>query len=89
MEVEFSLEFRKKYHKANVRIRYEVDDCLQIFRNNPKDPQLDSHTLRGKYTGYRSIDITNDYRALHQEKLEGKDLVAFFTTLGTHKELYK
>lgn len=38
--------------------------------------------------GFRSIDITGDYRALYQEKLEGDELVAVFTTIGTHKDLY-
>lgn len=38
----------------------------------------------GKYLGFRSIDITYDYRALFREF----DNSVHFTYLGTHKELY-
>jgi hypothetical protein len=36
----------------------------------------------------RSIDITNDYRAIYEEVREGDNTIAYFFLLGTHKELY-
>jgi len=41
------------------------------------------------WKGYRSIDITGNWRAIYAEKVEGKDIVAYFVALGTHRELYK
>lgn len=88
MEVEFSPEFRRKYRKADVRIRRKVDDCLRIFGNNPNDLKLHNHELKREWKGFRSIDITSDYRAIFEYKKVGKETFAFFVEIGTHKELY-
>lgn len=89
MELEFSPEFRKKYRNVDVRIRHRVDDYLRIFRNNPKDLELDNHALKRGWKGYCSIDINADYRAIYKETKIGDDFVAYFVALGTHKELYQ
>ncbi len=88
MEIEFSAGFRKQYHKTDVRIRHKIDNCLRIFKSNPNDLQLNNHELRKEWIGYRSIDITSDYRALYIEKSTEEDTVAYFTIIGTHDELY-
>jgi mRNA-degrading endonuclease YafQ of YafQ-DinJ toxin-antitoxin module len=56
---------------------------------NPLDPSLNNHALREPYEGFRSIDITNDYWAVYEEVPSGKETVAYFSLLGTHKELYE
>lgn len=66
MEVEFSSEFRKKYRKSDVKIKHRVNDCLRIFKNNPTDPELNNHALKREWTGFRSIDITSDWRAIFE-----------------------
>lgn len=88
MEIEFSLEFRKKYRTSDVRIRNKVDNCLKIFRNNPTDPELNNHELKREWAGFRSIDITADWRAIFEYKQVGNEIVAYFVALGTHKKLY-
>lgn len=60
-----------------------------MFAKNPLDPELHNHELHSPYKGLRSIDITNDYRAIYQEKTIGKETIAYFSLLGTHKKLYK
>jgi addiction module RelE/StbE family toxin len=40
--------------------------------------------LTGKYAGFRSIDVTEDWRALYREEKER----IMFADLGTHEELY-
>ncbi len=90
MKVKFSQEFYRIYKKKiDVRIRKSVNEQLEIFRENPFYDVLDNHELQDKWVGYRSIDITNDYRAVYEEIMEREDIVAYFVTLGTHKELYK
>lgn len=88
MKIEFSPEFRKKYRTADVRIRHRVDDCLRVFKNNPTDLELDNHELKREWEGFRSIAITSDWRAIFQYKQAGEETVAYFVTLGTHKNLY-
>ena len=88
MEIEFSPIFRKQYLKVNVRIRNKTNDCLRVFKNNPNDLQLNNHALKREWEGYRSIDITNNYRAIYEKKKVGEITIAYFVAPGTHKQLY-
>lgn len=88
MEIRFDPEFYKYYHKVNVRIKHQTKDKLRIFEKNPYDSELNNHPLRREWRGYRSIEITNNYRAIYKEKVVGDQIIAFFVALGTHKELY-
>lgn len=88
MIVRYAPEFLKELKKLDVRIRKSVKERVLIFQDNPNDSQLHNHKLRDPYKGLRSIDITNDYRALYSEKEEGEEIVAYFETIGTHDELY-
>jgi addiction module RelE/StbE family toxin len=81
--------FIKIYKKADVRIRKSVDEKLRVFTQNPFELGLDNHPLQREWEGYRSIDITNDYRAIYKEVKEGEERNAYFVALGTHKELYE
>ena len=89
MKVKFTKDFLLQYKKTNVRIRNRTDERLRIFKRNPNDPQLKNHKLKREWIGHRSISITSDWRALYVEKREGEDIIAYFVTFGTHRELYK
>ena len=80
--------FIKQYKTVDVRIRKQVDQKLQIFSKNPHDLGLRNHALHEEWEGYRSIDITGDYRAIYKEVHEGGEINAYFVALGTHDELY-
>jgi addiction module RelE/StbE family toxin len=83
-----SREFIRDYKQANVRIRKFVDEALRRFAKNPTEWGLNNHLLVEEWSGYRSIDVTADYRAIYKEVREGKELTAYFIALGTHDELY-
>ena len=91
MKIKFSKEFLKQYKKADIRIRQRVDEKLLIFEKNPMDISLKNHPLHGIYLGDRSIDITSDWRAIYKElpEVEKTESIAYFTTLGTHNQLYR
>lgn len=90
MRVRTSTEFIKQYKKAGKKIRDKVDKIIILFSKNPKDASLRNHSLKGKYEGYRSIDITGDWRAIYKEvKQDNTQPFAYFTYLGTHSQLYK
>ncbi len=90
MKIVYDPIFLKKLKKINIRIRKSFKERLIIFSKNPNYPQLDNHSLREKYSGYRSIDITADYRAIYKEIREQDDEpVAYFVFLGTHQKLYR
>ncbi len=88
MNVKLDPDFLKKLKKLDVRIRKSFKKRITIFAKNPKHPQLNNHILRQPYEGLRSIDITNDYRAVYEEIQEADEKIAYFVLFGTHEELY-
>lgn len=87
VKVEFSKKFVKSLKKAPPKIQVAFRNRLEIFISDKFNPILNNHSLLGKYTGYRSINITGDWRAIFKEYGDGK--VAYFVILDTHSNLYK
>lgn len=88
MIIQYGPAVRDTLKKVDVRIRKSFKERIHLFEKNQLDPQLNNHQLREPYKGLRSIDITNDYRAIFEEIHEGEDTVMYFSILGTHNELY-
>lgn len=86
MLIETTKAFDKQYVKLNEKVKIAFKARAEIFKNNPFDSRLRNHALKGKYLGYRSIDVTGDVRALYT--IQG-DLVIIFGFIGSHSELYK
>lgn len=89
MNVKLDPDFFRKLKKLDVRIRRSFKEKMAIFTKNPHDQSLNNHKLREPYKGLRSIDITNDYRAVYEEVTKDDEEIAYFSILGTHDELYK
>lgn len=85
MNVNFHKRFIKSYAKLSVKLRRAVDEKLEIFEKNPFFRELNNHALTGRYQGYRSVDITGDYRAIYQPVSKNEVL---FVKVGTHSKLY-
>ena len=90
MRIQSSGKFDKSYRKADDTIKVAVEGRLRLFVQDPFYPQLNNHSLKGKYRNYRSINITGDWRALYTEQVseDGKKII-IFELLGTHSMLYK
>jgi len=86
MKIIFHRDFKKEYKKLGKNIRVHFQEQLVIFENNPFDPQLNNHPLKGKQNGLRSINITGDLRAVYEMV---DDDFAHFIALGSHSNLYK
>jgi addiction module RelE/StbE family toxin len=85
MTFETTKSFDKQYLKLNDKVKTAFRNRATIFVNNPFDARLRNHALKGKYLGYRSIDITGDVRALYKLK---NNKVTIFGFIGTHSQLY-
>lgn len=85
MKVIFHKKFEKQYRKLNESQKTKFKKRIAIFLNDPFDPILNNHSLRGKYKGYRSISITGNLRAIYKAT---KQDVAIFITINTHSKLY-
>lgn len=86
MQISFSRTFVKQYNKAPKKIRSVFEKRLKLFFKNPHHPLLNNHKLTGQLKGYRSINITGDWRALYSQP---QAQLAIFEILGTHSQLYK
>ena len=80
----YSKNFIKQSKKLRPSTRAKLLIRIKLFANNPLDPELRDHALKGKYKIYRSIDVTGDYRALYL--LRGDEVI--FDIVGTHAQLY-
>lgn len=85
MKIQFHKNFIKQYKKRR-SIKRQIDERIVLFRIDPFDPILNNHGLTGKYEGYRSINITGDFRAIF-ELID--DDTARFIDMDTHGNLYK
>lgn len=89
MNVKYSRHFQKQYKKAPGKIRKAVKVRIKLFLRNPIDSILNNHSLVGNLKGYKSINITGDWRAVYLVRTdENGNQVAYFEALGTHSQLY-
>lgn len=88
MIVKYSPRFLALLKKADVIIRKSLKEKIVMFIQNPNGLELNNHALRDEYLGYRSIDVTANWRAIFEEIQEGEDTATYFIGLGTHEELY-
>ena len=89
MIIRYDPDFIKKLKKENVKVKKNFKEATLIFSKDPYDPKLDNHPLKRDWSGYRSIDVTADYRAIYKEIEEKEETIAYFVAIGTHKKLYK
>jgi YafQ family addiction module toxin component len=84
-QIEFTKSFAKQFKKLRTNQQERFYERLELFKKNPQDRVLRDHALKGKYKGYRSIDIDGDMRALYYVK---GDVVVVFAIIGSHSQLY-
>jgi addiction module RelE/StbE family toxin len=82
--IEFSPVFNKLLSGVPAEIKFAFREAYNLFRENPTHPALRNHFLSGKFAGFRSIDVTGDWRAVYRES---EDRIKF-VVIGTHEKLY-
>ncbi len=88
MKIVFKKSFDKSKSKLDLFVRRKLTERLLIFESNPFHELLLNHALRGEYEGYRSINITGDYRAIFAELSLWHYEFVEFVEIGTHSQLY-
>lgn len=82
------INFHKDFIKDSGRLIASQQDKLvqrlKLFEQDEFDPILNNHSLRGKYLGCRSINVTGDIRAIFRKK--GDEVI--FVAIGSHSKLY-
>jgi len=85
MRLQYHSKFQKQLHKLPIERQLAVKERLILFEQKPFIAILNNHALKGRYEGYRSINITGDMRAifivLDKNRVE-------FVYIGSHSQLY-
>jgi addiction module RelE/StbE family toxin len=88
-DIEFSTLFTKQRSAAPLEIKEAFRETLALYLYDPHHAALRNHALQGKFAGYRSIDVTDDWRAVFREEQAGERNVIKFYQIGTHTDLYE
>ena len=89
MNIKYSTTFKKQYKKAPKKIQEKVKERISLFVQDPTNRLLNNHALTGKFQGYRSINITGDWRAIYSIRTSLKSKQEYyFELVGTHNQLY-
>lgn len=85
MRISFSKGFLKDFKKSSIKIKQAFQKRIALFEIDTRHQLLNNHALAGDYIGYRSINITGDWRAVYKQIENG----VYFVALGSHGKLYK
>ena len=84
MRIKLHKNFEKGYKKLTPAEKKKFKERRDLFLQDEFNPILNNHALKGKYLGYRSINISGDLRALY--KTEGNQII--FVAINSHSNLY-
>jgi len=85
----FIRAFRKLLKKQPDR-REEIETTLRLLLDNPFNPMLETHKLKGKLSGTWACSVGHDLRIIFdfvREKDMKEDSI-FLMEIGTHDEVY-
>lgn len=82
-----------KYTKHDAKFKNEIIEILRILSENPYDPKLKTHKLKGTLKGSLSCSINFNLRLIFsfdtvKDKFGRKREVIILETIGTHDEVY-
>lgn len=83
--IDTTKNFDKQFAKLSEKLRNQFKQKVELFERDRTTAQLRDHALKGRYLGYRSINITGDIRALYYEQGES---IIIFAFIGSHSQLY-
>lgn len=66
MRIFYSSKFAQEYQRLPLKIKKIAEKKEQIFRENPFDPKLKTHKLKGNLKGFLSFSINQKYRIIFE-----------------------
>ncbi|MDP2585623.1 MAG: type II toxin-antitoxin system mRNA interferase toxin, RelE/StbE family [Candidatus Levybacteria bacterium] len=84
MIISLHKNFKKQYNKLTKSQKIKFKERRSIFLQDEFNVILNNHALKGKYQGYRSINVTGDVRVIYRKDSD----IAFFVEIGSHSKLY-
>ncbi|OGD89164.1 hypothetical protein A3J17_01270 [Candidatus Curtissbacteria bacterium RIFCSPLOWO2_02_FULL_40_11] len=84
MKIYLHKRFLKDYKKLTLSQKKKFKDRRNLFLRDEFNPILNNHGLKGKWLGYRSINVTGDIRVIFKRETES----ALFVAIDNHSNLY-
>lgn len=84
MNISSNKDFEKDYKKLPKNIQQKFKERILLFQKDQFDPVLNNHSLKGRYLGYRSLNVTGDIRAIYRKT--SKEIM--FVAIDSHSNLY-
>jgi len=82
MEIIYSFKFVREYKKLPEKIKKLAEESEPFFRNDPFDPKLKTHKLKGRLDGFLSFSIGYKYRIIFEFGSNKKTV--YFHSVGNH-----
>lgn len=84
MVIHFHKDFIKDSGRLTVSQKDKLVQRLKLFGQDEFNPILNNHSLKGKYSGSRSINVTGDLRAIYRKSSNE----VMFVAIDSHSHLY-
>jgi addiction module RelE/StbE family toxin len=81
MRILYLSRFVRQYKKLSEEIKDTVKERGKLFYENPFDPRLKTHKLKGRLEGLWSFSVNFDYRILFEFR---HDDIVWFHSVGKH-----
>ncbi len=85
MRIKLHKNFLKQYQRLRKNEREKFKERRDLFLRDEFDPILNNHSLKGKYSGCRSINVTGDLRIIYRKN---STVEVIFVTIDSHSNLY-
>ena len=80
----------KRTIKRHPDLKKDMEKTLQLLANDPFNPQLETHKLKGKLSGTWACSVSHNQRIVFEfvkSKEQNEDSI-FLIEIGTHDEVY-
>lgn len=84
MRIKLHKDFLKQYQRLRENEKKKFKERRDLFLQDEFNPILNNHSLKGKYLGYRSINVTGDLRVIFRKTNQE----VIFVALDSHSNLY-
>lgn len=85
MKIKLHRNFEKRFKKLKNSEKKKFKERRDLFLRDEYSPILNNHSLKGKYKGFRSINITRDLRVVYRRE-PGNTVI--FVVIDSHSNLY-
>jgi mRNA-degrading endonuclease YafQ of YafQ-DinJ toxin-antitoxin module len=86
MHLIFNSHFDTKYKLLSRKQQQLVDIAIELFIENPNDPNLAAHPLRDELQWYYAFSADTDIRILYTKK--GDYVSVTMIKVGSHESVY-